>query len=434
MQDKNSKVHEKREDNPSLSPAKPRSFQLMAKPGGPSCNLRCEYCFYTEKEALFPDDSKFRMSSEVLEAFVKKFIDASPGPEIQFIWQGGEPALMGIDFYRKALQLQKKYTTGAKQITNSIQTNGTLLDDPWGSFLAENNFLVGISLDGPRELHDLYRRDRGGDSTFDKVMNGLKLLQNHGVQYNVLACVNRESSRHPLDVYHFLKNEGVEFVQFIPVVERARDCKAMEQGLAMPPHIGKNEPVLSVTPWSVESEAFGDFLGSVFDEWVRNDVAKIFVMNFEWILAAWYGIPASNCMYGAQCGQCMVIEHNGDIYSCDHYVYPEYRLGNILNDSPAQLLNKKEQMDFGAAKEKLLPLECRECSFIYVCRGQCPRHRFLKTFDEEEGLNYLCRGLKKYYRHISRYMVNMVKLLENGLPVEYIMKAFKGPLFIPLDE
>jgi uncharacterized protein len=408
----------------------------MAKPSGPSCNLRCEYCFYTEKEAIFPDETKPRMSYEVLEAFVKKFINASPGPKVQFIWQGGEPTLMGIDFYKKVIQLQKKYNTGAKQITNSIQTNGTLLDDRWCSFLAQNNFLTGLSLDGPREIHDLYRRDMAGSPTFDKVMNGLKLLKKHGVQYNILACVNRKSSRHPLDIYKFFKDEGVEFVQFIPVVERAGGCRAEEPGLhlAPPPHIGSNEPSASVTPWSVESEAFGDFLISIFDEWVRNDVGKVFVMNFEWILAAWYGIPASNCMYGAQCGQCMVIEHDGSIYSCDHYVYPEYQLGNILKDNPVKLLNKKEQKEFGAAKELLLPLECRECSFIYVCRGQCPRHRFLQTFDEEDGLNYLCKGLRKYYRHISKYMANMVKLLENGLPVEYIMEAFKGPLFIQLDE
>jgi uncharacterized protein len=407
-----------------------QGLHILAKPIGPVCNLNCAYCFYLEKKVFFADNENYRMSDRVLEAFVQKYIRTNNMPEIPFAWQGGEPMLMGIDFFRKAVKLQKQYGQG-KLITNSLQTNGTLLTDEWCDFLAKNQFLVGLSLDGPEDVHNRYRVDGQGKGAFSAVMDSLKLMEKHGVEYNVLACVTRESAHRPLDVYHFLREQNVRFIQFIPIVERMPDdsTRALGLTLAAPPDTGSKTSE-EVTPWTVMPEDYGDFLIGVFEEWVRNDVGKIFVMNFEWALMAWIGGQAAVCQFSRQCGRSVIMEHNGDIYSCDHFVYPRYLLGNILSSDPLQLVDSPKQTAFGKRKETSLPRFCQDCEVLFACRGECFKHRFVTTLTNEPGLNYLCGGYKKFFRHINEYMKAMRELLENNLPVSYIMDAVRGPLVI----
>ena len=301
----------------------PQGIHIMAKPIGPACNLNCEYCFYLEKQALFPKDGNYRMSDKVLSAYVTKYITSQPTPEVEFVWQGGEPTLLGLDFFKRAIELQRPFRD-QKIIKNSLQTNGTLLTDEWCEFLKQHNFLVGISLDGPKEIHDRYRRDRGGKATFDKVMRGLKLLQKHGVEYNVMACVAKKTAYQPLDVYHFFKENGVEFIQFFPIIERVADKKAKQSHLQLagPSALDKEEKNTRVTPWTVEPERYGDFLIAIFDEWVRNDVGMVFVQFFDVALGNWLGAGSGLCHFSPTCGMAGALEHNGDLYSCDHYVYP----------------------------------------------------------------------------------------------------------------
>lgn len=331
--------------------------------------------------------------------------------------------LMGLDFFRKAVRLQKRYNHG-KVITNALQTNGVLLDEAWCDFLAENHFLVGLSLDGPEDIHNRYRVDGQGRGTFSAVMKSLELLQKHGVEYNVMACVTREGAFRPLDVYHFFKDQGVEFIQFIPIVERMPDDRARALGLrlALPPEAGV-ENMADVTPWTVESERYGDFLIGIFDEWVRNDVGHIFIMNFEWALMSWMGGHSTVCQFSRRCGRSVVMEHDGNLYACDHYVYPRYLLGNILSSDPLQMVDSPQQRAFGGQKETNLPRCCRDCKFLFACRGECPKHRFLKTPANEPGLNYLCAGYKKYFQHIDKMMKAMKQLLEKELPASYVMDA-----------
>ncbi|MGE5238586.1 MAG: anaerobic sulfatase maturase [Chloroflexota bacterium] len=411
-----------------------QGIHVVAKPIGPVCNLNCEYCFYLEKQALFSPGEQYRMSDEVLSAFIANYVSSQPTPVVEFVWQGGEPTLLGADFFKRVIELQKPFVR-YKTITNSLQTNGTLLTDEWCAFLKKHNFMVGISLDGPRDIHDRYRRDRKGKGTFDKVMRGLRLLQKHKVEYNVLACVARETARHPLKVYRFLKGEGVEFIQFTPIVERMPDDRSRQHGLrlAEPAMLDKQERQTEVTPWSVIPEEYGDFLIAVYEEWVRHDVGKVFVMNFEWALNAWIGNPSPVCIHAEQCGRCVVMEHNGDVYACDHCVYPEYRLGNIVHDRLPDMTAKSRKSGFGVAKETALPRWCKECEVVAACRGGCPKHRFCKSCDNEPGLHYLCEGYRKFFLHIRKYCHAMTQLLENGLPVSYIMDAVKGPLVIKLD-
>ncbi len=412
----------------------PRGIHIVAKPNGPVCNLACEYCFYTEKKSLFPKDENYRMPDKVLRAYIAKSISAQPTPEVEFVWQGGEPMLLGIEFFKKAIEMQKPFAD-RKRIRNVMQTNGTLITDEWCRFLKRNSFLVGISIDGPQEIHDRYRKDRGGKATFGKVMKGLGLLQKHGVEYNVMACVAGETAGRPLDVYHFFKKEGVEFIQFFPIVERIPDERAEKIGLRLgfPPVQGREETRSSVMPWSVEPELYGDFLIGVLDEWVRNDVGKIFVMNFEWMLNAWMGYASPVCVFSRQCGRAIVLEHNGDVYACDHHVYPEYRLGNILDDNPLKMVSGSIAAGFGTAKETALPGWCRECDVLVLCRGGCPKHRFTKTCDDEPGLNYLCPGYKKFFNYSKKYLRVFRQLLEHSLPASKIMEAIKGPLVIKLN-
>jgi len=408
-----------------------QGIHVVAKPMGPVCNLDCAYCFYLEKQALYGAGEDFRMPDEVLSTFIRSYVDAQPAPEVEFVWQGGEPTLLGVDFFRRVVQLQAPFA-GRKTITNSLQTNGTLLDDEWCRFLKQHGFMVGISLDGPREIHDRYRRDRAGNGSFDTVMRGLRLLKKHGVAFNVLASVARETAEKPLEVYRFLKDEGVEFIQFAPIVERLPGEPARELGLSLatPAVLDGQELNREVTPWTVIPGEYGDFLIAIYEEWVRHDVGTLFVMNFEWALNAWIGNPSPVCIHARQCGRSVVLEHDGDLFSCDHHVYPEHRLGNILSDDLAGMVAKSIRSGFGVNKESALPGQCAQCEVLAACRGGCPKHRFMETCRAEPGLQYLCPGYRKFFRHIRKYLRVMTTLLENGLPPSYVMKAAKGPLVI----
>ena len=419
-----------------MSDLEPQGIHLMAKPVGPICNLDCDYCFYLEKEQFHPKDNRFRMSDDVLRAYVQRYIAAQNSPEVEFTWQGGEPTLLGLEFFQRALAYQREFASG-KVIRNTLQTNGTLLDDNWCAFLAKEGFTVGISLDGPQALHDLHRPDKRGRSSFDKVMRGLRLLQKYAIPFNVLVTVARETALQPLAVYRFLKDAGVRHIQFNPVVERAPTTSDASRGqqFATPPELRLHDvqaTTAQVTKHSVEAEAYGEFLVAIFNEWVRHDVGTVHVMNFEWALAAWCQLPASVCLFAPRCGKAAIVEHDGSLYSCDHYMYPEYRLGNIRTEDPAALLASSAQQAFGAAKEDALPDYCLCCDYLFACHGECPKNRFIETPNGEPGLNYLCAGYKRYFRHITPYLNAMAKLLAHDQPANLIMQAFHGPLLIKL--
>ncbi|MCE9558718.1 MAG: anaerobic sulfatase maturase [Armatimonadetes bacterium] len=402
------------------------AYHIMTKPIGPICNLDCRYCYYLEKEQLYPASENFRMSDEVLEEYVRQYIASQAVPEIGFAWQGGEPTLLGVDFFRKVVALQKKYANG-KRITNALQTNGVLLDDEWCSFFAEHGFLIGLSIDGPRELHDRYRVDKGQQPTFDRVMTGLSFLKKHKVEFNTLTVINRANSLKPLEVYRFLKEIGSGFLQFIPLVERKPDGDAKGLGLdfSEPPLPGQWSPSEPVTSWSVESRQYGEFLVKIYDEWVRRDVGTVFVQLFDVALGAWMGMESSLCVFAETCGNALVMEHGGDVYSCDHYVYPRYKLGNLMNRTLGDMVNSPEQRKFGTDKLTTLPKYCRECSVRFACNGECPKHRFIRTIDGEPGLNYLCAGYKRFFNHIDPTMREMAGLLQRGLPATRIMESFR---------
>ncbi len=392
-------------------------FHIMTKPVGPICNLDCHYCFYLEKEKLYPQTSSWKMADEVLESYIRQYFEAQKAPVITFAWQGGEPTLLGVDYFRKIVELEKRYADG-KRIENTLQTNGVLLDDRWGEFLAENGFLVGLSLDGPRALHDRYRVDKGGKPTFDRVMRGLGYLRKHGVEFNTLTVVQRHNSYHPLEVYRFLKEVGSGFMQFIPVVERIAEA-ADANRLALVAPTSKERA--SVSSWSVEPLQYGKFLCAIFDEWVRNDVAQYFVQMFDVALQSWMRLPPSLCVFAETCGAALAMEHNGDLYSCDHYVFPENKLGNVMENSLAALVDSPAQRKFGADKRDTLPRYCRECDVRFACNGECPKHRFTRTPDGEEGLNYLCAGYKMFFRHIDPYMKFMAAELQAERPPANVM-------------
>lgn len=408
-----------------------KGFHILAKPIGPICNIECKYCFYNEKKVLFHDEKDFRMSDIVLEQFIKKYITSQAIPEIQFVWQGGEPTLMGLAFFKKVISFQEKYSDG-KKIINSIQTNGILLNKEWCDFLKENKFIVGISLDGTEGIHDEYRVDLNGRPTFLKVLSSLSLLKEYKIPFNVLVCVTSKSASKALEIYNFLKEQGVEYIQFTPIVERIPDDTAIKIGLkhSTPNSINETDQQSRVTDFSVKPGTYGNFLIDVFDEWVRNDVGSIYVMNFEWALESWLGLPSTVCIFSKQCGRALAIEHNGDIYSCDHYVYPEYFLGNVLHDDLSEIIMSKKQKELGKSKETSLPQVCMECEVKFACNGECPRHRFVRTYDDKTGLSYLCSDYKKFFTHIHPYMKVMVKLIENNLPASKVMDVIKGPLII----
>ena len=383
------------------TPSNQEAFHLMAKPCGPTCNLRCRYCYYIEKTALFDPSAPGKMSAAVLEMYIRKYLEAHPGPEVIFAWQGGEPTLCGLDFFRNVVQLQQRWSNG-KIVSNSLQTNGTLLDDEQCAFFAEHQFLVGLSLDGPPRLHDGNRKTRAGSNTSRAVLRGLKLLQKHQVEFNVLACVSAQNQAHPREVYNFLRDNGVRFIQFIPVVERPPDPRARAAGFSLSfPPAGDDAGDAQVTPWAVQPEAYGAFLVEVFEEWRRADIGAIFVMNFEWAFAAAHGMPSGVCQFSRRCGLALVVEHNGDIFACDHYVYPPYRVGNILTDELPELLASPPVKIFGAQKELHLPTTCLECFVLRYCWGDCPKHRFVLLEGEPHPMSYLCRAYKRFFGHVQ---------------------------------
>lgn len=385
----------------------PPAFHIMLKPRGAICNLDCKYCYFLAKEMLYPG-SRFRMAESLLEEYTRQYIEAQDVPEVTFAWQGGEPTLMGLDFFKLAVELQQKYRRPGMKIYNALQTNGTTLDDAWSAFFQANDFLIGLSLDGPRHLHDYYRVDKGGRPTFDQVMGGLDLLKKHRVQFNILTTVHAANAGRPLEVYHFLRDKvGTQFIQFIPIVERDNETgfQAGEQ----------------VTGRSVTGKQYGDFLITIFDEWVRRDVGRVFVQIFDVALAAWLGQPPGLCVFEETCGLAMAMEHNGDLYACDHYVEPAYKLGNIQDTPLIELVASDQQQQFGLAKRDTLPTYCRECRVRFVCNGGCPKNRVLFTPDGEPGLNYLCQGYKAFFTYIDPAMKFMAAELKRKRPAANIM-------------
>lgn len=399
------------------------AFHAMAKPAGADCNLQCVYCFYLEKAAFQPGKQHHRMSDAVLECYVKSYIASIPDEaEVAFTWQGGEPTLAGLKFFRQAVELQKRYGAG-RCVTNSFQTNGLLINDEWCAFFKEHDFLIGLSLDGPAFIHDEYRATAGGIPTHRLVMRALALLRHHGVRHNILAVVNRFSSRMPLRVYEFLRESGAEYIQFLPVVERFPGAAEVEMGLRLhgPGCDLSNGDPPKMTDWSVQPGEYGRFLTNIFDVWVKRDVGKIFVMNFEWALANFMGRPGTVCHHQPACGRSVIVEYDGDVYPCDHYVYPGYRLGNILENSFASMLDSPGQIRFGTDKSATLTSQCRQCAMLGGCWGGCPKHRFVSSNDGEPGHNYLCEGLNHYFRHLSPYLRVLATLIANGHPANAIM-------------
>jgi uncharacterized protein len=393
----------------------------MAKPVGSTCNLDCTYCYYLSKETLPNGPGAGRMSDEMLELFIKQYIDGVTGDEVIFSWQGGEPTLMGLEFFRKVAAFEKKHAKAGQRIQNDLQTNGMLLNEEWCAFLKEHRFLVGLSIDGPREIHDHYRVTKGKMPTFDKVFAAAKLLQRHGVPFNTLTCVNRFNGRRPLDVYRFLRQElNSTYIQFIPIVEHRNFERTAPQkwnGGQLPkdgdPEARPGHPNSVVTEWSVDPDDWGYFLCKVFDRWLDRDIGKVMVNHFETLVAQHLGLPSQMCVYSENCGRGLAIENDGSVYSCDHYVYPEYRLGNIKAGPLDEMVFSRDQVKFGHAKSDTLPQYCRQCEFLKDCWGECPKNRFIRTPDGEPGLNYLCRGFKQFFAHalpeVERIAANLRK-------------------------
>ena len=405
---------------------KKRAFHVMAKPMGPMCNLDCRYCFYLQKQTLYPQPREWAMPDAVLETFIAQYIAALDTPLVSFAWQGGEPTLRGLDFFRQVVALQAKYAQG-KRIENALQTNGVLLDDPWAAFLAENRFLVGLSIDGPAELHDSYRVDKGGAPSSDRVMRGLRFLKKHGVEFNALTAVSRQNASHPLRVYRFLRGIGCEFIQFIPVVEREFPLPETEPAAAgslpaSPPR---------VTDWSVDPTAYGEFLCTIYDAWVRTDVGRCFIQLFDAALESFLGLASHLCIYRPTCGTALVLEHNGDLYACDHFVDPAHRLGNITAQSLLELVESAAQRNFGEEKVRSLPPGCRSCEVRFACQGECPKNRFALTPDGEPGLNYLCSAYRRFFQHIAPTMQFMAEELQQHRPPANVMGWLRGQALHP---
>lgn len=392
-------------------------FHILAKPIGPICNLDCKYCFYLEKEQLYAGQPDWAMSEETLESFVRQYIESQKASVISFAWQGGEPTLLGVEFFQKVVALQEEYSNG-KRVENGFQTNGVLLNDEWCEFLSAHKFLVGISIDGPRQLHDHYRVDKGQGATFDRVMKGLGYLKKHGTEFNTLTVVQRNNSYHPQEVYSFLKEIGSGFMQFIPIVERLADAPDSDGLVLISPTANDSA---TVADWSVDPQQFGKFLTDIFDEWVRQDVGRHYVQIFDVALESWMEMEQSLCVFRNTCGGALAVEHNGDLYSCDHFVYPENKLGNILENPILSLVDSAQQRKFGEDKRDTLPRYCRECDVRFACNGECPKHRFTRTPDGEFGLNYLCKGYKDFFHHVDPYMKFMAEELRQGRPPANVM-------------
>ncbi len=404
----------------------PPAFHVLAKPTGAICNLDCKYCFFLSKEALYPG-SRFRMGDDLLETYIRQLLESHRAPEVTIAWQGGEPTLMRLDFFRRAIGLVERHQRPGQRVQHTIQTNGTTLDDEWGAFFKQHGFLVGLSVDGPREVHDAYRVDKGGKGTFDHVMRGWEVLRRHQVDVNILCTVHAANQERPLEVYHFFRDElGAEFVQFIPIVERVSESALAEASAGWHERPGRGRPLYlvdgnRVTERSVRPEPYGQFLIAIFDEWVRRDVGRVFIQHFDSALANWVRVPGAVCIFAETCGNAVALEHNGDLYSCDHYVEPDYRLGNIQDIHLIELISAPKQVRFGMDKRDTLPRYCRECDVRFACHGECPKNRFLTTPDGEPGLNYLCAAYKTFFRHIDRPMKMMADLLRQGRYADEVM-------------
>lgn len=390
----------------------PAAFNIMLKPAGSLCNLDCNYCYYLDKADIYGGREP-RMTEEMLEEVVREYIAANDVPEVTFNWHGGEPLVLGIDFYKKAIEFEQKYA-GGKIIHNTIQTNGTLLNREWTSLFRKHNFLVGISIDGPQDIHDRYRKDKGRNPTFDKVIRGIGLLYSAGVEFNTMSTVNKASEGRGLEVYQFLKSIGSHYLQFMPVLEHVKyplDKNGKPVKGARPFIVDPHESGAQIAPWSVSDVGFGKFMCDIFDYWVRNDVGRYYVNQFDATLANWYGVQPGTCVYAETCGGNSVIEHNGDLYPCDHFVYPKYLLGNITEKSISDMMKSDLQVKFGIDKRNSLPSKCRRCEWLFTCHGECPKHRFNSTEAGETGLNALCTGYKMFYFHVAPYMDFMKDLL-----------------------
>ena len=405
-------------DNIATPFAKP--LYVMLKPAGAHCNLACKYCYYLEKNNLYQNSHRHLMSDEMLEQFTREYIEAQTMPQVLFTWHGGEPLMRSIDFYKKALALQKKYAHG-KQIDNVIQTNGTLLTDEWCEFFAQNHWLVGISIDGPQEYHDHYRVTPDGKPSWEKVMQGISLLKKHRVEWNAMAVVNAYNAEHPLEFYHFFRDNGCQYLQFTPIVERLTEH---EDGRTLASLADDRE--IPLADASVTPQQWGNFLCTIFDDWVRHDVGKMFVEIFDCTLANWMGVLPGICAYSKECGHAGVMEHNGDVYSCDHFVFPEYKLGNIRDQSLIDMLYGEKQQAFSRLKHTSLPRQCKECDMEFACHGECPKNRFEKDKYGEPGLNYLCQGYYQYYSYVAPYMDFMKRELLAQRPPANIMNVLKN--------
>jgi uncharacterized protein len=400
---------------------RPKSFMVMAKPIGSVCNLNCTYCYYLEKEKLYEGSGSFKMNDEVLESYIQQFIQSQEVPLVTFTWQGGEPTLLGLDFFEKAIALQEKYR-GSKKIDNAFQTNGTRLTEEWCRFFKKHNFLVGISIDGPEPMHDKYRKTKAGKPTHGTVMDGIRLLKRFRVEFNTLSVINSANVFQPLEVYRFLKKTGSGFIQFIPIVERKASA-IPEDGLMLVSPDYTDEA--SLTDWSIRAKQFGKFMIAIFDEWVRNDVGKVFVQLFDVTLANWVGASPGLCVFAETCGEASVMEHNGDLYSCDHFVYPGYLLGNILETPMGEMMASGRQIQFGKDKRDTLPRQCFACEVRFACHGGCPKSRIAHTADGQPGLNWLCEGYKAFFEHVKPYMDFMANELAHERPPSNVMKNFK---------
>jgi len=417
----------------------PPAFHLLAKPTGATCNLDCAYCFFLSKEMLYPG-SRFRMADAMLEEYVRQLIEAHRTPDVTIAWQGGEPTMMGVDFFRRSVAHVEKHRRPGMRVEYTIQTNGTLIDDELAAFFREHDFLVGISIDGPREMHDAYRVDKGGAPTFDRVMRGLDVLRRHGVEYNALTTLHRANADHPVEVYRFLRDAcGVRFMQFIPIIERLPapaidvplESLELAPGLALkaPWDSWRDRPLYRqegdlVTDRSITAAQYGSFLVGVFEEWVRRDIGTVYVQMFDVALAAWYGEPSGLCIHSETCGNALALEHNGDLYSCDHFVEEAYRLGNIMETPMSELVASDRQRSFGLAKRETLPGYCRECDVRFACHGGCPKDRFIRTPDGEPGLNYLCAGYKAFFHHVDGPMRAMSELLRRDRAPAELMARY----------
>lgn len=415
---------------PSCS-SKFKGIHIMAKPVGAFCNLKCTYCYYLEKQAFYTHRTLQVMNNSVLQSFIQQYTEMNRNqPQLQFVWQGGEPMLAGISFYEDAVRLQKKYA-GGKTIFNSLQTNGILLDETWCGFLKRNQFTVGISLDGPEEITDFHRKDRAGNPVLKRVMHGIHLLQEYKIPYTVLACVTKESCGKPLEIYRFFREQNIRHIQFTPVVERVPEQEEEQAGqmFASPSCIPDINLPPTVTEWSVPRGSYGTFLNTIFDLWSDTDVGMVFIQNFEWALASWLGLPSSVCTFSESCGTCGILEHNGDVYSCDHYMYPEYRLGNLADSSLGFLMNSPSQACFSRMKLNLPP-KCLSCNVRFACHGECPRHRFIPLADNSGFESYLCRDYQKFFRHIHPKVKAMAQLVSNGFPASDVMTLKDRPIVI----